>query len=146
VLKAGKAHATSERQSHNLDLALRLVRELRSGAEPAEIALIFKPDARCEVPGDVGVLPWIGHRTGRAAIADFIAGTREQTDAITFEIEDVLAGDRRAVIVGELASRIRTTGKVVETAFAIILSISDGLIDRFQFLEDSFAVSRAACS
>jgi ketosteroid isomerase-like protein len=33
---------------------------------------------------------------------------------------------------------------VVETSFAIILTIADGEISRFQMLEDSFAVSRAA--
>jgi ketosteroid isomerase-like protein len=48
------------------------------------------------------------------------------------------------VIVGELATRIEATGKIIESAIAIILTVFDGGISRFQMLEDSFAVSRAA--
>jgi hypothetical protein len=40
---------------------------------------------------------------------------------------------------------VDVTGKIVETASAIVLNIGgDGQITRFQMLEDSFAVSRAA--
>ena len=35
---------------------------------------------------------------------------------------------------------------MIESAFAIILTVSDSKISRFQRLEDSFAVSRAARS
>jgi uncharacterized protein len=52
--------------------------------------------------------------------------------------------DTRAVIRGKLAARLKTTDKVVEAVFAIILTMSGGRITRFQMLEDSFAVSRAA--
>jgi hypothetical protein len=48
------------------------------------------------------------------------------------------------VIVGELATRVTATGKLIESDIAIILTVKDGLIGRFQMLEDSFAVSRAA--
>jgi uncharacterized protein len=48
------------------------------------------------------------------------------------------------VIVGELASRVKSTSKTVETAFAFVLTVSGGEITRFRMLEDSFAVSRAA--
>ena len=60
------------------------------------------------------------------------------------DIDDILASDTRAIILGSLASRVKQTGKVIETFFAIILTIADGQITRFQMLEDSFAVSRAA--
>ncbi len=36
--------------------------------------------------------------------------------------------------------------KIIESASAIILTVTDGAITRFQMLEDSFAVSRAARS
>ena len=66
------------------------------------------------------------------------------TEPLTFDVDDVMASDVRAVIVGELATRIKATDKVVETAFAIVLTISGDQILRFQMLEDSFAVSLAA--
>ena len=55
-----------------------------------------------------------------------------------------MASDARAVIVGEVATRIKATGKVIESAIAIILTVAGGLATRFQMLEDSFAVSGAA--
>jgi hypothetical protein len=65
------------------------------------------------------------------------------TDLLTFDVEDITSSDARAVIVGQLASRIKMTDKVVETAFAIVLTISEDRIVRFQMLENSFAVSLA---
>lgn len=128
----------------NIRLAQELLAALSDGRHPDEIAGMFSHDASFEIPGDDGVLPWIGHRAGRQAIVDFIAGTRSATELLSFDVEDILAGDVRAVIVGELASRVKATDKVVETAFAIILTIAGDQITRFQMLEDSFAVSLAA--
>ena len=57
-----------------------------------------------------------------------------------------VADESRAVILGILASKVSATGRIIETAFAIILMISDRKITRFQMLEDSFDVSKAARS
>jgi ketosteroid isomerase-like protein len=105
---------------------------------------MFDDDALFEIPGDDGVLPWIGYRSGRRAVADFVANIRAMTEPLTFDVDDITASEARAVIVGKLATRIKATEKVVETAFAIVLSISGDRIVRFQMLEDSFAVSLAA--
>jgi hypothetical protein len=56
------------------------------------------------------VLPWIGRKTGRAALADFIRAIRELTEPLTFEVEDILASESRAAIVGALETRIKATG------------------------------------
>lgn len=45
-------------------------------------------------------------------------------------------------VIGSLQALIKATGGTTTTQFAMI--IADGLIDRFQMLEDSFDVSRAA--
>src|SRR5580704_9353613 len=65
------------------------------------------------------------------------------TEPVRFDVQDILASDGRA-IVGEVATRIRATGKVIESPFAIILTISGTEITRLLMLENSFAVSRAA--
>ena len=41
---------------------------------------------------------------------------------------------------------MKRTGKIVKTDFAIVLTIANGKIVRFQMLENSFAVSQAARS
>jgi ketosteroid isomerase-like protein len=71
---------------------------------------------------------------------------RVLTEPVKFEVEDILASEGRAAIVGELATRIKSSGKVCTSQFAIILTISGDAITRFQMLEDSFGLSKAVQS
>jgi hypothetical protein len=50
----------------------------------------------------------------------------------------------RAAIIGSLQTRIKATGKTTAAQFAIILTITGDGVTRFQMLEDSFDVSKAA--
>jgi ketosteroid isomerase-like protein len=131
-------------QEQAVRIAQRLLAEIGAGVDPDEIAARFSADVQFEVPGDVGALPWIGRRTGRTAVSDFIRGTRSLLERIRFDVEGIMAKDDRAAIFGHLISKVNTTGKIIDSPFALILQISAGKITRFQMLEDSFAVSRAA--
>jgi ketosteroid isomerase-like protein len=133
-------------QEQTVRIAQQLLAQIGSGAEPDDIAASFSTDVQFEVPGDVGALPWIGRRTGRGAVSDFIRGTRLLLERVRFDVKGILANDDSAVIFGELASKVNATGRIIESPFALILRIFDGKIARFQMLEDSFAVSRAARS
>ncbi len=128
----------------NIAVARTLLQGLGAGQDPAGIAALFDADVVFEIQGDDGVLPWIGRKAGRQAIVDFIQGIRTMTEPVSFEVEDILASDSRAAIVGALRTRIKATGKITATQFAIILTICDGVVTRFQMLEDSFDVSKAA--
>jgi uncharacterized protein len=129
---------------HNIAIAQKLLEGIGSGRDPTEIAVLFDADLVFDIQGDDGVLPWIGHKAGRQAIVDFIRDFRTLTEPITFEVDDILASNTRAAIVGALRTRINATGKVTATQFAIILTIASDVVTRFQMLEDSFDVSRAA--
>jgi hypothetical protein len=59
------------------------------------------------IAGDTGVLPWIWQKFGRAAMIDFIAASRVMIERISFEVQDILAGDNRAVILGSLEPKIK---------------------------------------
>jgi uncharacterized protein len=128
----------------NIAIAQKLLEGIGGGQDPAEIARLFAPNLVFEIQGDDGVLPWIGRRTGRQAIADFVRDIRALTEPVTFDVEDILASDSRAAIIGALQTRIKATGKVTGTQFAIILTIAGDIVTRFQMLEDSFDVSKAA--
>jgi ketosteroid isomerase-like protein len=131
-------------QNDTLRPAQEFLHFMGSDAAPAEIVKLFKETLEWDIAGDTGVLPWIGHKSGRGAITDFVRDSRAMLERISFEVHDILASDKRAVILGSLASKLKRTGKVVTTDFAIILTISNDEIVRFQMLEDSFAVSQAA--
>ena len=128
----------------NAAIAQKFLEGIGSGQDPAEIAALFDADLVFEIQGDDGVLPWIGRKTGRQAVADFIRDIRMLTEPITFVVEDILASDSRAAIIGALQTRIKATGNVIATQFAIILTITGDVVTRYQMLEDSFDVSRAA--
>src|SRR5260370_15884622 len=128
----------------DIAIAQKFLEGIGSGWDPAEIAAPFDANLRFEIQGDDGVLPWIGHKTGRQAVADFIRDIRALTEPVAFDVEDILASDRRAAIVGALQTRIKATGKITATQFAIILTITGDVVTRFQMLEDSFDVSKAA--
>ena len=128
----------------NIEIARTLLEGIGSGREPDEIAAPFARDLIFEVQGDDGVLPWIGRKTGREAMADFIRELRTLTEPLSFDVEDILASDHRAAIVGSLRSRIKATGRVTAGQFALVLTVADGVVTRFQMLEDSYDLSRAA--
>ena len=128
----------------NIAIARKLLEGIGGGQGPSEIAALFNADLIFEIQGDDGVLPWIGRKTGRQAIADFIRDIRALTETVTFDVEDILASDSRAAIIGSLQTRIKATGKTTATQFAIILTITGDVVTRFQMLEDSFDVSKAA--
>jgi len=65
---------------------------------------------------------------------------------VRLDVDGILANDDSAVIFGDLASKLNAPGRIIESPFGLVLHISDGKIARFQMLEDSFAVSRAARS
>ena len=131
-------------QNDTLRLAQEFLGRMGGGAEPAEIAKLFSENMEWEIAGDTGVLPWIGQKSGRAAIIDFVNDSRAMIERISLEVRDILAGDHRAVILGSLVSKLKRTGKIIKTDFAIVLTVANGEIVRFQMLEDSFAVSQAA--
>jgi hypothetical protein len=124
--------------------AHKLLAALGAGADPDEVATLFSVDVQFDIPGDVGALPWIGRKTGRGAVADFIRDTRRMIERVRFDVQDILANDEQAVILGELASKVSATGRIIDSAFALILTVANDEIIHFRMLEDSFAVSRAA--
>ncbi|MEA2773196.1 MAG: uncharacterized protein QOD93_6158 [Acetobacteraceae bacterium] len=105
---------------------------------------VFDNDLVFEIQGDDGVLPWIGRKTGRQAIANFVRDIRILTEPISFDVEDILVSESRVAIVGALRTRINATDKITATQFAIILTIESNVVTRFQMLEDRFDISRAA--
>jgi ketosteroid isomerase-like protein len=131
-------------QKDNLRIAQEFLGKIGAGASAEEIAGLFSVDLQWDFPGDVGVLPWVKTKSGRGAVSDFVRDTQALMERVRFEVHDILAGEDRAVIVGELATRFKSTGKMVETPFAIVLTVSAGEITRFLMLENSFAVSAAA--
>ncbi|MFL1529145.1 nuclear transport factor 2 family protein [Pseudomonas sp. O230] len=127
----------------NFEFAQDFLQKLGSGDAQA-LTLLFDENAKWEIAGDVGALPWLGKQQGKEAIVNFVRDTATLLTSESLTVQDILANEHRAMILGALASRVNATGKLIETSFVLVLEISDGLIINFKMLEDTFAVSQAA--
>ena len=126
-------------QTDTLHVAQEFLRRMGSGAESAEIAKLFSENLEWEIAGDTGVLSWIGQKSGRTAITDFVNDSRAMVERISFEVHDILAGDHRAVILGSLASKLRRTNRVASaivcdgvSAVAVVFAPEYGNEDEHQ--------------
>lgn len=75
-------------QNDTLHLAQEFLGRMGSG-EPAEIAKLLSENMEWEIAGDTGVLPWIGQKSGRAAITDSVNDSRAKIERISFEVHDI---------------------------------------------------------
>jgi ketosteroid isomerase-like protein len=110
-------------QNDTLHLAQEFLARMGSGAEPVEIASLFSENIEWEIAGDTGVLPWIGEKSGRAAVTDFVTDSRTMMERISFEVHDILTD-------GSLASRIKRADKIVKTDFAIVLTVVNDFVSQ----------------
>lgn len=123
-----------------------LFRRIGSDTSTEEIGEMFSDDVDWNVAGDTAVVPWIGRKHGKAGAAEFYRQIRELIQSERFKVADVLIQGDRAIAVGDLESRVRSTGKLIKTEFAFDLTVKNGEIVRFRMFEDSFAVAQAAAS
>jgi hypothetical protein len=101
---------------HNIAIAQKLLEGIGSGRSPTEIAALFDTEVVFEIQGDDGVLPWIGRKTGRRAIVNFIRDIRTLTESITFEVDDILAQTGSVVregVVDPIAGYVRSSARSV---------------------------------
>jgi ketosteroid isomerase-like protein len=121
----------------------RYIAAMRSEATPEAVASLFTEDADWNIPGAVDRVPWIGRRSGRAGVADFVRALWEGIEPIRFDISSIVSEGDRAFAAGELESRAKRTGRIMRSEFIIDVTVRDGLISRHRLLEDSFAVAQA---
>lgn len=121
----------------------RYIAAMRSEATPEAVASLFTEDADWDIPGAVDRVPWIGRRSGRAGVADFVRALWDGIEPIRFDISSIVAEGDRAFAAGELESRAKRTGRIMRSEFIIDVTVRDGLISRHRLLEDSFAVAEA---
>jgi len=106
----------------------------------AIVASAFAQNVDWDIAGDTATVPWIGARRGREAVAGFFRDLRRDNDPQRFAIRRILADGDVVVVVGDLATRVKATGRLIETEFALDITVRDGLIVRYRLIEDSFAV------
>jgi ketosteroid isomerase-like protein len=94
---------------------------------------------------DHPAIPWIRPRTGRADIADHfrMLDAFHLPEKNASSVTRILVDGPDAVALGYIGQTVKATGRAYTSAFALHLTVEDGLITRYHVYEDSLAVSEA---
>jgi ketosteroid isomerase-like protein len=97
-------------------------------------------------PGDHSrSVPWIQARSTRAGVAEHfrLIGEHHVTGQSSAEIEKVLVDGPDAVVFGQLGGTAKSSGRAYVAAFALHLTVENGLVTRHHVYEDSLSVWNA---
>ena len=82
-------------------------------------------------------LPVAGVHRGRDEVARFFRDFGQAAEFEVFEPREYLAKGDKVIVLGHERQRLRATGRVVETDWAMVFVLRDGRITRFRNYVDS---------
>lgn len=125
-----------------------LLRRITVG-DPTNIAELYAEQISWKLNWPTGdyaaVAPWIQQRSTRDGVEQHYRLIAEHHIAklSSAEVNSVLVDGVDAVVLGELHNTAAPTGRSYDAAFALHLTVLDGLITRHHIYEDSLSVLRA---
>lgn len=102
----------------------------------------FAPDATWTIPGDPGLTPWAGSRTGPEEIRQSLTAFFAAVEPLAFELQTMVESDGRVLVPGRYASRFHPSGQVLESEMILRFTVADGLITDYRVFEDSLGITR----
>lgn len=88
-------------------------------------------------------LPLYGTFEGHDGMVDFISGLRAYFDTQHFHIDSVLESEKLGFASGRFEHRIRTTGRLFKSHWAVMCKFREGKIELYRFYEDNAALEEA---
>ena len=88
-------------------------------------------------------LPYAGIHRGRDEVAKFFQTFGQVAEFEVFEPQEYFAKGDKVVVLGHERQRVRTTGQVVETEWAMVFVLRDRRIAKFHNYVDTHAVAAA---
>jgi len=90
--------------------------------------------------GSPDLIPTAGTRKGREQVGEFFAVLEAIEDVQSFKPQRFVAQGDTVVVLGELKSRVRSTGNMINSPWIHVFTIKDGKISEFRSFYDSAAV------
>ncbi|KMK79147.1 hypothetical protein KCQ_17302 [Pectobacterium atrosepticum ICMP 1526] len=87
------------------------------------IVELFTQEVEWDISGDVQVVPWSDPRRNREEVASFFRELAKQIIPERFEVWRIVADDDVAVALGELASRVKRTGRLIELSSVLLSNV-----------------------
>src|SRR5947209_19718448 len=88
-------------------------------------------------------LPYAGLHRGRDEVAKFFEKFGQAAEFEVFEAREYFSRGDKVVVLGQERQRVKATGQVVETEWAMVFTLSAGKIARFHNFVDTHAVAAA---
>ena len=89
---------------------------------------LVAPAVEWDLPGNQNLVPWLGKRSDRAGVRVSFELLWAAIEPISMTLQHMYFADQHCVITGELASRMRATGKVKDEACLILAAEPDSTI------------------
>jgi ketosteroid isomerase-like protein len=88
-------------------------------------------------------LPYAGLHRGRDEVARFFETFGQASEFEVFEPQEYFSRGDKVVVLGHERQRVKATGRVVETEWAMVFTLNGGKIARFHNFVDTHAVAAA---
>jgi len=124
-----------------------LVRELYDAYERrdfARVAEFMHDDIDWMIYAPVSVFPFAGHRRGRKAVLEAMAGIAERFSLEEYKREVVIAEGDRAALMSDVSFKQRATGRMLRFRTANFLRFQGDRLIEFREFVDTFDVVEQA--
>src|SRR3954451_18140899 len=88
-------------------------------------------------------LPYAGLHRGREEVAKVVETFGQASEFEVFEAQEYFSRGDKVVVLGHERQRVKASGRVVETEWAMVFTLRDGKIARYHNLVDTHALAVA---
>ncbi len=88
-------------------------------------------------------VPIYGARRGRDGLEDFVQSLRNAFDTQSFHVDHVMETETEGAGFGRFEHRVKTTGKMFRSHWALQCAFEDGKMSVYRFYEDSAALEES---
>ena len=130
----------------NEDINVKSVKDAYMAFQDRNIPALLRcltDDVRWFEVGPQDVIPTAGTRKGREQVGEFFRTLEASEDVQSFRPQHFVAQADMVAVLGELTSRVRSTGSVINSPWVHVFTLSAGKISEFRSFYDSAAAVAA---
>jgi ketosteroid isomerase-like protein len=128
-------------EQENVQVVQAMYAAFKRGDVPAVLDRLAE-DIEWRIAGP-SELPYAGLHRGRDEVAKFFETFGQASEFEVFEPQEYFSRGDKVVVLGHERQRVKATGRVVETEWAMVFTLSGGKIARFHNFVDTHAVAAA---
>ena len=128
-------------EQENVQVVQAMYAAFKRGDVPAVLDRLAE-DIEWRIAGP-SELPYAGLHRGRDEVAKFFETFAQASEFEVFEPQEYFSRGDKVVVLGHERQRVKATGRVVETEWAMVFTLRAGTIARFHNFVDTHAVAAA---